>query len=85
MSSRIPNWIRNQDETYGVSSIDELDPFAGARSISESSAVLSSIAIGKAVYGLQDLTGYTPKAPELSAALAAIVAGLDVFDAELGR
>jgi len=61
---------------YGVRSLEGVDPAEGkllqlgAQKIAESTAVLSSRAIGNALYGLQELTSAATGAPELCAALA---------------
>jgi hypothetical protein len=79
---RLAAWDREWSErdismfVYGVRSLEGLDSLEGdlirlgAKKISESSAGLTSRAIGNALYGLQDITSDTDGAPALCAALA---------------
>ena len=79
---RLGSWNREWSErdismfVYGVRSLEGLDSTEGdllrlgAKKISESSAGLSSRAIGNALYGLQDITSDTDGAAALCAALA---------------
>ena len=79
---RLGAWNREWSErdismfVYGVRSLEGLDTIEGdllrlgAKKISESSASLTSRAIGNALYGLQDITSDTDGAPALCAALA---------------
>lgn len=79
---RLSSWNREWSErdismfVYGVRSLEGLEKVEGdilrlgAKKISESSASLTSRAIGNALYGLQDITSGTDGAPELCGALA---------------
>ena len=82
MYDRLKAWDREWSErdismfVYGARALEGLDAFEGkilelsAKKINKSPAVLSSRAIGNALYGLQDLTSAAIGAPELCAALA---------------
>lgn len=89
---RLASWNREWSErdismfVYGVRSLEGLDSIEGdllrlgAKKISESSASLTSRAIGNALYGLQDITSDTGGAPALCAALADKI---EVFNGDL--
>ena len=89
---RLGSWNRNWSErdismfVYGVRSLEGLDSLEGdllrlgAKKITESTASLTSRAIGNALYGLQDITSDTEGAPELCAALASKI---EVFNGDL--
>lgn len=92
MVERLALWNREWSErdismfVYGVRSLEGLDTIEGdllrlgAKKISESSASLTSRAIGNALYGLQDITSDTDGAPALCAALADKI---EQFDGDL--